>query len=222
MIRINLASKKQSSSVSAAARKELFSQFFKGKQIDLHAFQGLLDQLNDPSMRAPLVKLAGYLIMGAMAWYGESYYKDMQIQELDVLINEQNTEKENLSNRIEAMKKDQEEKKRLEVDELLFKTKIEAIESLVVKRAEMMKVLVSFSELIPNDVWLSDFQMRDSVITIRGFGTKFEQISDFVQNLGRSDVFADVTLKSTEVSKVELLNGEGVPSFELSLKRKER
>lgn len=225
MIRINLATKKRISSGGSAGANQLFSGLSKGKNIDVQFVRDIFSQfsqLDDAGTKTALSKLVSYLILGLIAWYGEAYYKDMQIQEIDALIHEQKTEKDSLNKRITALKKDEEEKKSLESDELLFKTKIEAINNLVAKRAAMMKVLVSLSEMIPNDVWLSEFEMKDSVITIRGFGMKFELISDFVQNLGRSDVFSDVTLKNTEVSKIESSSNESIPSFELYLKRKER
>lgn len=223
MIRVNLATKKQSASVTGGASSDrggLFGFLTQGKDLDLTVIREVKNKLADLSVVVPFAKVALYLVLSAVAWFGSSYWKDLQIEAEDALIAQENTEKQRLTISVGRLKKFEEAKKALEEDEKILRTKIDAIRQLIAKRGEPIKALLALSQSIPEDVWLSDFQIRSNDIEMHGFATQFEKITDFIKNLGENDLFTDLVLKNTQMSKDS--SSVSTPSFDVSLKLKER
>jgi Tfp pilus assembly protein PilN len=83
-----------------------------------------------------------------------------------------------------------------------------------------MRILIKFSELIPKDVWISDFTMNPGSggVFIKGFSTTFDQISAFSAALQGTIYFSSASPKSN--TKVKDGSGVEVISFEMPLERR--
>lgn len=223
MIRVNLATKKQSASVTGGSSSDsgkLFGFLSQGKELDLTAVREIKNKIADLSVVLPVAKVAMYLVLSVVAWFGSTYWKDLQIEAEEALIAQENTEKQRLAISVGRLKKFEEAKKLLEEDEAMLRAKIETIRRLIAKRGEPIKAFLALSQAIPDDVWLSDFQIKSNDIELRGFATQFEKITDFIKNLGENELFTDLVLKNTQMDKDS--SSLSVPSFDVSLKLKER
>jgi Tfp pilus assembly protein PilN len=76
-------------------------------------------------------------------------------------------------------------------------------------------MLVTLSQTIPSDVWITQFSVKDSLIEINGSARDYGLISDFMQKLGDSAHYKDLTLKSTDQER----SGSEVATFELAAKK---
>lgn len=230
MIKINLAKKKQSSTPLAggggglAALKNLFAGgggggggmdlgALKGASLNLDSVKTLLQGTSAGQLIIPVIIAGG-------AWYGSEYYKEAQMQVVDAEVAAAEAEKKQLGVAVGKLKSYEEMKKSLDGDEVVLKTKIEAIKKLISERGAPIKTFVAISNAIPSEVWLSDFEMRENEVMLRGYSLKFEQISDFIKSLSENDSFTDVNLRNTQVSRDD--SGMSMPSFEVAFKRKQR
>ena len=59
-------------------------------------------------------------------------------------------------------------------------------------------MLISLSELIPDEVWLSGFNAAPQLIVINGRSKDFNYVSDFMKKLGESSYFTGLSLDSTK------------------------
>jgi Tfp pilus assembly protein PilN len=204
MIRINLAQKKQASGTKAG-----------GTNVGTLTSIG---RMRGASLSPDLLPLIGKillpLILSVAAFYGYDYYTqqltdDMQ-KEMDVVTKERDRIQDELKRikGFEAVKAD------LEQNDLILRTKIDTIEKLITGRDFTVKSLVTLSQALPHEVWLTQLDATESSFEFKGGTVDIGVISDLMTHLGQTIYFKDVTLKSTEVDS----SGKQA-TFELTARR---
>jgi Tfp pilus assembly protein PilN len=215
MIKINLASKKQSVVATGAAPEAggrggrmgtLFNSVDPGQ---------LGDALRDLPLRQkilPSVGLCVALIYISSTWQGQK-------------IAEQEKELAQLEERQMRLKGDfgktrgyDQLKKTLDEDERMIRTKIETIQKLIADRQTPPKLLLTLSSTIPEEVWINEVKIEKGLVRLKGNSFGYNQVSDYMKNLSESAYFTDLTLVGTKVVKDE--TGASNPAFEISAKRR--
>lgn len=215
MIRINLASKKVSTAAGGGigAKKffeldsPLLEKFLGSSQINLDAFRDL-----------PIKRVAGPAVIAIVLYFGADFY---QASEMSRAEGEQaivKSESETLKKELAETKKVEPLKRQLEDDEQKIRNKIETISQLIAERQTPPKVLLELSKVIPPETWLMEFKLDSGEIGIKGYSTKFAEISDLVKGLGESVFFKDLQIIGTARAK-DALNRD-VTNFELKAKRR--
>jgi Tfp pilus assembly protein PilN len=216
MIKINLAKRKQSSSLlpkgtSLTMAKVDFKKLNSVK-IDAASLKGVFGAL----LAGPRVVM---LVLGVVGWFAVTAYEAEQIRAVEAQIAEAENDKVALQAKVSKQKDLETIKKTLESDEQIIKTKINAVKLLLADRGGATRLLFALTSSMPKEVWISDFSIKDGKIFIKGNSFKFEVISDFMKSLGEHDIFKDLNLKNTRVVKDD--SGAEFPEFELELKRKQ-
>jgi hypothetical protein len=203
VIKINLASRKKSSISAEVKSVKGASQLFKGAQFD--------------ELKAlPLRKIALPLFVVLFASYILDSYKEETLEKLDRDIAKQKAEETKIRNSLNRMKEYESLKVSLESDEILIRTKLNAVDKLMLDRGSITKMLLSTSSAIPKDVWLTDLKVDQASVTFVGSSLGFNQISDFMKNLNDGQFFTMVELVNSQQAKVL----SEIASFELKAKRK--
>lgn len=214
MIKINLALKKQAAASSEGKGSKLsldtLSGLIKGK-IDLNSVRDFVEGL-------PLRKYASMLAVAIVATsllnWREEKVQERWIEAIDKLKAEQTQLKLALA----KTKGFEDIKKSLDADDAMIRTKINVIQKLIADRQTPPKLLLSLSAGIPSEVWLSNFKFAPDGVNLKGYSLGFNQISDFMKNLGENAYFTDLKLQSTQQGKDD--TGLTVAIFELSAKRR--
>jgi Tfp pilus assembly protein PilN len=208
MIKINLATRKQPAFAAGdrTGTGTTIGQLSKLK-FDKESLSGL-----------PLRSLGILVGFFVAASYFVSDYKQSELEK----INLESQRLEKRQGELHALSKKsagfQDLKKTLEADEFLLKNKIDTIQRILVNRRAAPELMVTLSDVIPEEVWLSSVGIKENGIVIRGNSTDFDLVSDFMKRMGESNLVADVVLKSTQKGLDP--TGIEVASFELNAKRK--
>lgn len=209
MIKINLASLKQSGLVGSGTRA-----FKMGGGIRVG-----LDKLNLEELKnLPLRRVITPLLICLLANYGLENFKQKQMQDTNDALGKLNSKNEKLKVEIEKFKTYDALKKDLDEDELLVKTKLNTIQSLMADRSYAVKLLTFFSSVIPRTVWLREVTLDVTDLTLVGASQGYSEISDFMKGLGDNSLLKDVTLSNTQqgAGRAELESAV----FELKAKRR--
>jgi hypothetical protein len=207
MIKINLASRKQSS-INAAEVSVGGGPKPSKLNIDLSAVKDL-----------PLRKAIMPIVVGAVASYMLDGYKADELAKADIALAKIAEERGRLQAEVAKTRGYEELKKAIERDESIIRTKIDTIRLLIADRATPPKLLLSLAQAVPSELWLSEFEIEKGEVTFKGGALGFNQISDFMKSLGENIYFADVELKNSE--QVKETSGQEVATFELRAKRRE-
>lgn len=210
MIKINLATRKQSSGASHEAKGLNFGSF----QFPSGFSKFNVNELKDLPIRKLLLPL---VVCVALTYLVDSLKEDemIQVQEEAAKVA---AEKVQLVASAGKLKGYEELKRNMEADEQVMRSKLAVVQGLVADRTNPPKIMRSLAGSLPKDVWLSEFKAADNEVTFRGYSLDFNQISDFMKNLNESAYFSDVTIKNTQQAKDEL--GVDVASFDLVAKRR--
>lgn len=206
MIKINLATRKQSASVGGSDAK---SSRVAGMKLDAR-----LDGIKELPWRKALAVVVLYLV----ASYGLDDFKLEELAKVNAVIDKLTAEQTRLKAELAKTKDFDELKKSLDADEVALRTKIDTIQKLIRDRQTPPKMLLSLSGSTPKDVWLTDFQAKDDEITLKGFSLGYNGISDFMKALNESVYFGDLKLVNTTTGRDE--TGLEAATFDLSAKRK--
>ena len=208
MIKINLATKKQPAFASSGEKSgaTTFGEFSK------------IRITRDTWKELPLRSLGILALFAVAGSYFVSDYKESEVKKVEATIQKLEQRKSELNTLSKKSAGFQDLKKTLESDEFTMRTKIDAIQKLLVNRKSASELLVTLSDVIPEDVWLGQVTMKDLAVAIKGNSTDFDLVSDFMKRMGESPVFADLVLRSTQKS----LDSAGIEiaSFELTAKRR--
>jgi len=207
MIKINLATRKQTIGVRTNAGT--LSGLTGGMNFNFD-----LKILRDRSLGKPIV----YIVLSAALWFGWSWYQDQELSRIDVEIVQYETENKGLRAELDKSKGYEQVKKALDQDEETLRAKINVISKLVTGRQDPPKTLIGLATGIPTEVWIDTFTADEATMKIHGVALSFENVSDFMKNLGESAFFSDVRLVE---SRDTLLEGSlhGV-EFNLSARKK--
>ncbi len=204
MIKINLASKKQSTLAFDAADSKP-SRF---------KFDFKFEQLKTSGLSRIALSVAG----AAAVWFLLDSYKKDELEKMDQKITDLTTEQSRLNVEMEKVKGFELIKKTLEADESTIRTKIQTIQKLIADRQNSPKMLFTLASGIPGEVWLSDLKLGKEDVILKGHSVGYTQISDFMKMMMESAYFKDVRLLSTLISKDD--TGAEVAQFDLAAKRR--
>ena len=207
MIKINLATRKQSASATGTAIGPTgIANLFK--------FNSVVDGMKD----LPVREIALYVVMGTVGYFVADEFKVDQLKEATDQVTKVDEEKKKLQGEIVKLKGLDAVKAALEGDETVIRTKIETIQKLIAGRQIPPKILTTLSSGIPQEVWLSDLRIQESEVSIKGSSYGFNQISDFMKNLSDSAYFKDLKLLGTQQNKDS--TGVNLATFVIVAKRR--
>jgi Tfp pilus assembly protein PilN len=210
VIKINLATRKQSASAATAGGALGGFQLPAG----LSKMNINISDIRD----LPIRRFVLPLVVAIVATYVADGLKEDELAKVQAELaglNEQTTKLQAEAGKLRGY---EELKKNMEADEQMMRTKLGVVQALIQDRANPPKVMRSLAAAMPKDVWLSEFRAGEKEVSFKGFSLDFNQVSDFMKNLSESAYFADVTIKNTQQAKDEL--GMDVASFDLSARRR--
>lgn len=210
MIKINLALRKQAAALESKDKTQGIG-IASLKEINMGAVKELFA---DPQFRKAVLAL----VVIFMGWYLLDGYKTDQLAKLDVELQKVTAENQKVRQALAKTSGYEAQKKQFDADEQLIKTKFETIQKLVADRSDPPKLLLSFSNSIPKDVWLQEFDMTSKDVRVKGSSLGFDPVTDFMKALGDNDLMTDVKLDESQKSKDPLV-GE-VATFSVEAKRK--
>lgn len=206
MIRINLASRKQSSALTSVGTMTAAKSAGK-VSLNMGSFGDL-----------PIAKL----LLPVLVYFGANYYlsdfKATEIGRLEQAVEKVTKDKVNLEVMLAKTKGYEDIKRSLDADEKLIRTKLDTIKKLVSDRSTPPKILAELSRSIPADVWLTEFKIENGRVSIKGGSLGYNQVSDFMKGLNDSAYFKDIELKNSTQAKDE--SGKDLTQFELEANRR--
>ena len=207
MIKINLALRKTSqTSEKGEGRTFAFSK----TSLKFNA-EFLKDQQFRKVALAAIAGFVGYMVVDGL--------KDEELKKWEVAMQRLEGENATLQAKYEKTKAYEPIKRQLEEDEATIRNKLETVQKLIADRQIPPKMLASVSTGIPADVWLTDFQLNDQDLRIKGVSLGLNQVSDFMSTLDKNAYVSDVKLVSEATVKDEI-TGTDVSSFELGARKK--
>jgi Tfp pilus assembly protein PilN len=210
MIKINLASRKTATALQSQGS---------GTGLTLQRLQNF--KVEDAAALAGAIpKFREFLILGvaifAAQWFYDDYEKT-QLAEFDQKVAQAQEAKQVQQKKLDETKKFDVERKRLEADELVLKTKLEVVTQLLEGRTQVPRVMIAVSSAIPNNVWVNSVQFDQKGGSINGAAIDFNLVGDFQRNLKASVFFKEVTLQGTNNAREDNLE---VAQFQLTLQRR--
>lgn len=203
MIRINLVKKKKSNLSAGTGVKTA---------VDSAAAESPLSSGGSSAMAGLLLRLGIPLAMGIGANFAYDYYIEQRQGEMAQELKDIEAEKAKIQKKLAEFKGYEEAKKRLEQNQAIVRKKIETIEKLTKNRDFSAKSLMSLSQSIPTEAWLTDVDFVDRLYYIKGSSSDTGAVSDFMLKLQQGIYFKDVQLKRSVSSDVTGSNS----NFELS------
>ncbi len=210
MIKINLASKKQSSTVQGDQV---------GGRLKIAGLGAMMPGVDfDRIKELPIRKLITFIALGAAVDQLATSDKEKKMEVLNDAIQKIEAKKASLQADLAKTKGFEEIKKQLDADETTMRTKIDVIQKLLQDRAAPPKMMMALSNAIPNDVWLSSLEIDLENATFKGASLGgVNPISDFMKSLSQTQYFGDVR---PTTGKEKDADGTDVDGFELKAKRR--
>jgi Tfp pilus assembly protein PilN len=208
MIRINLATRKQSVALVGdgtqvtSATKSLFK------------FDTRLDGVKD----LPIRKFAIFFVAAFALHYFVTDFEEQSLVSYDAEISKLNIEQSKLQADFGKTKEYAPLKKQLDLDETMIRTKISTVQRLIADRQTPPKLFAALSSATPDDVWLSEMQIKGDEVDFVGNAQDFSDIPDFMKSISESAYFSDISLQ--ESSSAKDTNGQALAHFKLSAKRR--
>lgn len=203
MIKINLASRKRSAGVEGKTRSSLFSR----------------GGASNIAQSLPVRSLIIYTVMGLAIQYFVSDAINSETATLQAEVDKFQKEQGALNNDISKLAGAEQIKKAIENDEKQIRLKMETIQKLLDARTLPPKIMLSLSQIIPKDVWLTSFTLKGGDASFRGSSLGIASVSDFMRALETSEYFKEVSLKNSRQEKRNNTEVE-VATFELEAKRR--
>lgn len=211
MIKINLALRKQPY-VGDNAKFRAKNSGPSALSVDTSAITDILKE----------AKVRQIILLGIVLFAGYSILestKEEELRKVDVSIAKMSAETTKLKTEVAKTKGYQETKKLLEADELAIRTKIDIIQRLIADRQILPKMMQSVAQIIPADVWLTEFKVSNDEYTFKGFSRGYNQVSDFMRGLNESAFFSEPKLSSSAAA-IDETGGE-VAQFELGARKRQ-
>lgn len=162
--------------------------------------------------RAPLISLGGanlnnyivlVLLIGGIGYAGITYWRlNANLTSLNEAIAEQQREYDKLKDiiaEVEAYKKRAADLER----------KINVIEQLKANQLGPVRIMDEVSKALPDLLWLSNMDLKGTVLNLRGEALNENAVANFITNLNASPFFAEPTLR------VMQQDNRGIFSFDL-------
>ena len=159
MIRINLASRKQSASVPGESRSSLGGNKSEARLDDLKSL--------------PLRQIGLMLVVAAGATYLLDDFKQAELKKVAEVAVKIRTEQARLKSELVKTKDYEENFKSLEADEATLRAKTEVIQKLLTDRQLPPKMMMPLATAIPQDVWLKSVDVKDQEVSSGGSAMGF-------------------------------------------------
>lgn len=216
MIKINLGRKRKPSgtgkidlnNLSVSSLVDIFKNMggSKGAQ--------KFDYRNSGLVKVILIALAVYL--------ADDYFKQLQREEL-AKVGAQITKVQNEINQVQVelnkLSEIEAVREQLEGDEKLLMIKLETLTKLMQGRVVPAKMMLEFSKMMPQELWLTSMQSKDVNFIMEGESSSIDQISDLIGSINQSNYLMNPEFQKTEekgTAGKEML----YQKFTLSAKRK--
>ena len=193
MIHINLAKKRQSALASGGTGGGGGTDFGEG-------LRSLSSGESAKSVGLLVFRLGLPVALGLGANYGFDYYVEQKQAEMTQDIKNIDDEKSKIVKKLNEFKGFEEDKRRLEQNQVIIRTKIDTIEKLIKNRDFTPKALINLAQSLPSDVWLTEVTQSEKAYTIRGSSMDAGLVSDFMTKLQKNIYFKEVQLKSSQIS----------------------
>jgi hypothetical protein len=206
MIKINLATRKQSVLVTESGGQRAAKLFATGKFT--------LPKAEDLPIRKIVIAAVSF---GALWFTWNSYQKD-EIDKFQQELTKLETEQTRLTTELGKTRNDEAKRKEVEADAATLKAKLDTINKLVTDRQAPPKILLALATDIPKNVWLTDVKLADTSISLKGNAVALDDISGFIKSLNESTYFSEFKLLNSQ----QALDDQQVEiaSFELTGARK--
>lgn len=96
--------------------------------------------------------------------------------------------------------------KKLTADRQNLQRKKNIIDRLDTNRQKWVKLLDNILDLMPNQIWLSNFSGKNNQIHINGVAITILYLNDFIKSLETSNMFTSVTLGKIVVGRTASIN----------------
>lgn len=106
--------------------------------------------------------------------------------------------------------------KQLEVQEQNLASKIDIVKKIVEKRQNPFRVLKYIAEKTPKDVWISDLELDDKNLRMKGFSKSWASIGNFIEELKQSIHFDGAINYAKPPDLQPEYNGNRVETFEIT------
>jgi Tfp pilus assembly protein PilN len=211
MIKINLATRKQSSMATSDSRSGSgafgYGSFIPRGDVNIDSLKAL-----------PIKNIVIYILLGVAVDFVVGTDKEDRLNAVNAQIAKVTAKKTEVEQELAKSRGYEEAKKNLEADELTLRTKIDVIKKLLEDRSASPKMMITLSAAIPDDVWLKSMKIDEERATFKGASLGgVNPISDFLRALSESAYFMDPQV-STAKEKDELAGD--VDGFEVIARRR--
>ncbi|MFZ9595948.1 MAG: PilN domain-containing protein [Bdellovibrionia bacterium] len=157
------------------------------------------------------------LVVGLLAnWFAEDY-KAQELGRIKVVLDGEKEKKQKLDAQVSSFKSYESLKESLDADELLIKTKLDTANHLMSDRVRSFDELFILAKAMPKSVWLTDLDLNETSIRLRGGSLEFSEISDLMKALNEKNTFSSVNLLNSSEMKAGSVDGA---QFEVEIKKK--
>lgn len=205
MIKINLATKKQVSYASSE-RSE--------KTGTLTAIRSFGSSAGSSAIVGILSRALLTFALCAVCYLGFEQWMESLRAELQVEVTNIEAEKTKIQNELKKYSGFERQRAELEKNLQLIQKKNETIEGLIRGKDHTVKALITLSQSMPKEVWITEITATEKFFNLRGSTIDIALISDVMSKLGSSIYFKDVSLKGSSSEA-----GGRQSSFELTARR---
>lgn len=214
MIRINLA--KKTGKQAAGGFK------FDFKALNIAAFLASLKggdseekkfNINGPIPKAIMAIMVCYYVDGTLA-----EYRAEELKKVDAQIAAVEKEKTAIQAKLAKIKGFEPIKKQLEDDEKAIRTKLEVVNKLLEDRNAPSKMMLQVAQSIPDEVWLTEFSIKDDKVKLAGQTPGYNQVSDFIRSLNGTSQFTDIKLSG--IQENSQASAQRIQTFDLTAMRR--
>lgn len=207
MIKINLATRKQSVALASDGTQATSTQ-------SLFKFDARLDGVKD----LPIRKYVVFFIAAFALHYFVGDFEQQKLATFDAEISKLNIEQSKLMADFNKTKQYAPLKKQLDQDETMIRTKINTVQKLIADRQTPPKLFAALSSATPDDVWLSEVEIKGDDVSFVGDAQQFSDIPDFMKSISESAYFSDISLDESDSTKDK--DGQQIAHFKLTAKRR--
>ncbi len=223
MIKINLAKKKKTSGgVFGLDLKALspasFFPFFKRRKEGLESPESKdpqkFDFKNSPIVKAAIAIGIAYFVEDSI----QGYKKDA-VSQFEKKITSIENQITGIQTKLNKIKGFEIVKKQLEEDEKTIRSKLEILNIVLQSRDEPSKMLLHIAQNIPEEVWLTEIQVKDDAVNFAGATPGYTQVSDLLKALNESSFFSEINLRGIEET-TSTTREQRVQTFQINAKKR--
>ena len=213
MIKINLAKRRRPAAQATSIKGsfDLLASFSSLRKIDFDTLKNI-DWKTNPLPRFLLAAVVVYL-----AQFEFDDYRQMNLNELEKQIGVVQKEQDEVLKKLAKVKGFEPLKKQLEADEKMVQQKVDVLNLLLEDRDIPTRLMKQLSQIIPEDVWLTGFGLKEGKLNLTGGASSYNLVSDFMKSLNDSSLFTDVGINQLSEN---LKDGTKFQQFDISAKRR--